>query len=663
MAPQQIGQFTIVAELAKTEGGAVYKATDPKGRPVALRTLRLDAAGAAEVASLRAAAKAASALGSPNIAGIYGGGEAAGVFFIAVEFVEGVKLASNLAKGEPAGMSEVLDLSRQICYALDHAQGKGIVHPELKPSNIIVEWDGTAKIMDFGVPRTHPPGELSEATYYLSPEEARGEAVTPRSNLFSWAAITYHMATGRKPFDAEDAATLRRKIAEEMPPAPHEVNAKLPPRVSEILLKALAKDPGQRHASAAQFLAELEDYKRAPAEPPKAATPVKTPMPMTAPHAKPAAAPVAAPAPKPAAAAAVPVARPIAVAPAKPQAHPAAEAARPAAVAAKPAAAKPAAASSSRNLMLYGMGAAIVVLVGIVVALWMRSGPSQSGPGASAPQAAATSAPAESTTTAVPGGAATGAPRGTRARQPVAAAPVATSAPTGGLTVDSTPQGAEVQIDGRHEASWVTPFSASGLAAGAHSVSFSKPGHLAATRNVQVTAGQSAVVAVQLAEMAATLVVSSEPPGAAIVLDGKDTGKVTPAQLVVAKGSHSLTVRKAGYLEASNTLEAAPGQSVQFAPTLRVTGSTENIKTVGKLGGLFGGGGGENSGRVSVRSNPKGAQVLVNGQPVKKTTPVDFFLEPGSYEITVTYAGYKPVKKVVDIQKGSKLVLDETLAK
>ena len=231
---------------------------------------------------------------------------------------------------------------------------------------------------------------------------------------------------------------------------------------------------------------------------------------------------------------------------------------------------------------------------------------------------------------------------------------------TGGLSLDSSPQGAEVQIDGRHEAAWVTPFTATGLAAGSHTVTFSKPGYTAASRTAQVAAGQNAVLAVQLAELAATLAVGSDPAGATITVDGKDTGKVTPAQLIVGRGSHTVALHKAGYLDASGTVQAAPGQTAQFSSTLKQTGSTENIKTVGKLGGLFGGAQ-ANSGRVSVRTNPKGAQVRVNGQPVKKTTPVDFYLEPGSYELSLTLEGYKPVKKIVDVVKGGKLTVDETL--
>jgi hypothetical protein len=241
------------------------------------------------------------------------------------------------------------------------------------------------------------------------------------------------------------------------------------------------------------------------------------------------------------------------------------------------------------------------------------------------------------------------------------AAPVEVAPATGGLSVDSSPQGAQVQIDGRHEAAWVTPFTATGLSVGAHTVSFSKAGHTSTNRTAQVAAGQNAVLSVQLAELGATLSLNSDPAGAEITLDGKGTGKVTPTQIIVGKGSHTVALHKPGYLDASGTLEAAPGQTAQFSPTLKQTGSTENIKTVGKFGGIFGGKQ-ENQGRVSVRTNPKGAQVRVNGQPVKKSTPVDFYLEPGGYELSLTLDGYKPVKKIVDVVKGGKLTVDETLS-
>jgi serine/threonine-protein kinase len=676
MAPQQIGQFTILAELAQSGGGVVYKASDPKGRTVALRTVRLDAPGAAEIVpGFRAAARAASGLSSPNVAAIFGGGEAGGVFFVAVEFVEGVKLSSTLAKSETAPMSEVIDLCRQVCTGLDHAHAKGILHPELKPSNIIVEWDGTAKIMDFGVPRKHPAGGISEATHYLSPEEVRGEALSPRSNLFSWGAMLYQMVSGHKPFNALDAEALRRKIVEEMPVPPHELNPEVHPRVSEIILKALAKAPEERYGSGAELVSDLENYKRVEAASPRpaAGTQVWSPagngaLPVPAASRKPHSSPpgsVAMSKPQPAPA---PVTKPRAApvlpkpAPQEPPPAPAPVAAAPKAE--QPAAAKPAAKAPPRNPLLYAMAGVIALLLIVIVvgAFWLLS-PAKHGTaatGAAAPSSPpATEAPAAQPALPAPTPATTA--RAAKPKPvPALAAPVAAPVATGGLSLDSSPQGAEVQIDGRHEAGWITPFTAAGLAVGPHTVNFSKPGHTVASRTAQVAAGQNAVLAVQLAELAATLSVNSDPAGATVTLDGKDTGKVTPAQIVVAKGSHTVAVHKQGYLDASGTLETAPGQTAQFNPTLKVTGSTENIKTVGKLGGLFGGAQ-ENSGRVLVRTTPKGAEVRVNGQSLKKTAPVEFFLSPGSYEISLTLEGYKPVKKIVDVEKGGKLTVDETL--
>ena len=279
MAHDRIGPFAILAELATWEGGAVYKAADLKGRTVALRTMRLDAPAAQEGAeTFRAAARAASALDSPNIASVLGGGEAAGVFFVALEFVEGVKLSTSLEKGEPMTLSEVTDLSRQVCSGLDHAHSKSVIHPELRPGNIILEWDGTAKIMDFGFPRRHTGSELSEALFYISPEEARGEALSSRSNLFTWGAILYQMATGQKPFRGETAEEVRRKIIEEMPPAPHEVDKDVHPNISHIILKALAKAPAERYASGADLVRDLENYKQIQVAPPKPAEPAPKPV-------------------------------------------------------------------------------------------------------------------------------------------------------------------------------------------------------------------------------------------------------------------------------------------------------------------------------------------------------------------------------------------------
>ncbi|MGH9602143.1 MAG: PEGA domain-containing protein, partial [Terriglobales bacterium] len=314
----------------------------------------------------------------------------------------------------------------------------------------------------------------------------------------------------------------------------------------------------------------------------------------------------------------------------------------------------------------------VVIVIGVVM---MRRTPatpetaappaaSETAPGTTATDPATTSpgepAPAVAPSSGTPSSpsVATGPARTAKAKPPAVEPPKPTVVP-GQVQIDSSPQGAEIQIDGKHESNWITPYTAS-LDPGKHTVTFSMAGRMSATRTVDVVSGKQTALAVGLAERAATISVSSDPPEAVVLLDGQATGKVTPAQLIVAKGLHTVLVRKQGYLDATSTMDLAPGQAAQFAPTLKLTGSTQEIKTAGGIGGLFGGAP-KDSGRVTVRSNPKGAQVLVNGQPLKKTTPVDFFLNPGNYEITLVLSGHKPVKKIITVEKGGKLVLDETI--
>ncbi len=715
MKPDRIGQFEIVAEIAAWEGGAVYKATDSKGKTVLLRTLRMDAPGAAErVMHISVAAKSAHGLSSPNIAGVLGGGKAGDVFLVAWEFVEGVKLSTTLEKGQPLAPSEFTDLSRQICFGLEHAHSKGVVHPELKPGNIILEWDGTAKMLDFGMPRKLLGVELSEFLHYTSPEDVQGKQPGPRANLFSWGAILYQMVTGQRPFRGETAEALKRQIVEHTPPAPHEVKKDVHPGLSQIIMKALAKHPGERYNSGADLVRDLENYKQIqPAKPPE-----PTPKPVTAQTpavAKPPPPPAVSPSvpavvkplaplapaaisPEVTCVTAPPASTPVAAIPEQAAASPPAsvqEAGLPAepatpAVAtpvAKPAVAaavaKPAAAAPKAvpPKLVYALGGVIVLLLVILIGavLWRGDSGKEDGTATTTTTTApATPAPVPTESTPAPPppagtpGSAKSAvgtsptfsqPSGSAARAakpaPVAAPPTPAPVITGEVAIDSTPPGAEIQIDGRHEAAWITPYTAA-LPVGRHAVTLTMPGRMSVTRTVEVAAGKKVVVAAGLAERAATIAVSSDPPGATILLDGQNTGKVTPADLILAKGSHTILVRKQNYLDASSTLNLAPGQSERFAPTLKLSGSTSDIKTAGGIGGLLGGGS-KDQGRVTVRTNPKGAQVLVNGQPVKKNTPVEFFLNPGSYEITLMHPAHKVVKKIITVEKGGKLTLDETL--
>ncbi len=246
-----------------------------------------------------------------------------------------------------------------------------------------------------------------------------------------------------------------------------------------------------------------------------------------------------------------------------------------------------------------------------------------------------------------------------KARTPAAAPSIV----PGLLNVSSTPAGAQVSIDGRTDSSWATPFNLPGLNPGQHTIVLTKPGYASETRSVDVASGSKSFLVVQLAQLAATVSVATAPAGAAVFMDGKDTGKVTPAQFTVDKaGNHSFLFRKQGYLEETTTANLQVGQTIHLSPTLTALGSTNDIKIGGKFKKMFGGGGDTaGMGSVSVKTQPKGAQIAVNNRILDKNSPVDFSLNPGAYVVDITLSGFKSVHKVINVDKSGKVVVDETL--
>jgi serine/threonine-protein kinase len=251
-------------------------------------------------------------------------------------------------------------------------------------------------------------------------------------------------------------------------------------------------------------------------------------------------------------------------------------------------------------------------------------------------------------------------PRYTSKRKPPKAAPAPVIIP-GQLTVNSTPEGAQVKVDGRTDANWVTPYNLSGLAPGQHTVSVTRAGFATETRAVEITAGSKLFLVVQLAPVSAVFSVTSEPAGASIFVDGKNTSRVTPAQINLEKGSHTVLVRKQGYLDETTTANAQPGQTFHFSPALRVLGTTDDIKMVGKFKKFFGGGDVSGMGAVSIKTQPKGAQVAINRRILDKATPLQFYLNPGNYEMDISYSGYKPIHRILTVEKDGKVAFDETL--
>ncbi|HEY3971805.1 MAG TPA: PEGA domain-containing protein [Candidatus Sulfotelmatobacter sp.] len=867
--PTKIGHFEILSELSKSPTGVVYKVNDTEsGQTIALKAIQLSAFGdgaAALEQVLLAEVEACKVLSISNITKVSSASVIDGQFCAAMEYIQGNSIATMLARNEGFSIWDLLDIGRQLTTGLEHAKASNIVHYSLEPAKIMCGWDGTVKILGYGVSQVGNmvqlvPDGVPSILHYMSPEQVLSDVCDSRSNLFSLGAMLYEMVTERKAFDGEDTESLRQCILDTTPTAPIQVNPKVHPVLSNLIIKALAKDPAQRYQSARELLDDLENCKESrPAkktEAPKAAVAPKAapvaPRPSPVAQAKsvaPSAAKQATPVPTPAAMArpATPSASKLTVpaiaAETKSKlAKPVSRLAAPKTAAAAAGAGSGQSAASPREvseyepaqadlstsvesnessendapemlsstttprasmsssvadepeieafepqvseevsndspkiavdpmmagggskgsagvsfsemtelpplkevyipppppppplpqmqsaapattsvysgnrkaeekprvqprevaekaikeiknvppkLMLYAIGGAValILVIGIAVTMYVHGLNSDDDSG-SDHSAAVTQAPAQpqaiqsapppqpvpaqpvaQPSNPEPPAAAEPEPVETRpaanSKAPRSAKKKSAPAPAaipGGLAVDSTPQGAQVQVDGQTDPSWVTPFALSNLQPGVHSITISKPGYATDTRTVNVVSANRATATIHLAQLMATLVVKSDPPGANIYVDGRDVGTKTPAQVSVDKGQHVVLVRMPGYIDETMNAQFVLGQTFNFSPTLRSLGNTENIKTVGKFK-LFGGKGAPaGQALVSIHTTPKGAQVAINQHMLDKMSPVDVALDPGNYVVDITLSGYAPVHKIVTADKGGKVVVDEAM--
>jgi serine/threonine-protein kinase len=671
MSIQTVGRYEITGELGRGAMGVVYKALDPTiGRTVALKTMRLDVHGldAQEmVRRFQNEARAAGVLNHPNIVTIYDAGEQDGIFYIAMEFIEGTTLHELLAEKRVLATDEVLQLTRQICRGLDYAHSNSIVHRDIKPANIMITGNGTVKIMDFGIAKSGGQvtntGQVLGTPNYMAPEQVKGRQLDGRSDLFSLGVILYEMLTGEKPFVGQNVTTIIYKIVNENPITPRDLDVTVHPGLSAIVTKALAKAPDDRYQTGADLVRDLENYKLAgPVRTGSTAAISPTPSPektlvlplrVVAGNTARAAAAAPALAKKP-----IPVKRPTT-----------------------------AILSSKRSVLM----ATIVTIVVLGCAMggyaYHRTQVKMRQLAEEAKIKEAQEAAREPIAIAIPAPTPVPAPKEeiapdttvkffpakkSAAAQKAVPTPLkATSSPNkvfvaqSELKLLSQPDSAKVEIDGWSEPNWVTPFTASHLAAGTHTIVFSKSGYLQQTKSVESVAGKSIDVSAQLAPAVSTIVVTSNPQGANVWVDGKDSGLTTPTQLTVEKGFHKVTVRKAGFKEMSMEDTVAEGQTMSFSPVLlSVNVQPEDGKSPNPLRRFFGTDTiPEGKGLVHIRTNPEGATILVDGKAAPKKTNARWPADPGVYSIVLQMSGYKPVHRNIKVQKGKVVNIDELLEK
>ena len=723
-AAPRTDRLELMRELARGSVGTVHKARNPQfDRSMALRQFQipewLDDVNEL-LQRILAEARGGSSLDHPNIAHLYTCGYKDCNVFMTAEFIEGQTL-KEVMSGRTPDLNEILGWAKQLCAAVDHASEKGVYHHFLNPYNIKITPDGTLKVLDFGLLRdknllTPTPAKKLEDAPYLSPEQIKNKLPDRAANMFNVGVILYELYTTRSPFAGKHLGEVDRAISDANPHPLHIANGRVPEAISRVVLKAMARNAADRFESGAQLVMALELAMREPrvAAPAKPATGKFSAGDTTGsfkangtgsfnpnatgsfsvngtgfanPNATGSFRRDATGSFKANAAgsfnanATGSFSRDALNAAARNGSPTAPTTTRARVPNPGTAAVKRKSVGSSNQWVLVGGVVAVLVIIAATLMMLERKPtgvPSDNGPIRSATPEASSPAPFSAPTAAATTASSTPAvaeplesrphvasarERSTRRAERHFTQPAPAAPAPGQIAVSAFPLGALVQIEGV-SGQWKSPGVIGPLPAGTYKVTTSSPGYASDTRTIEVVAGMRTALNVNLSATQGFIKVTGSPAGASIFLDGKNTGKITPAELVVAPGMHSVSVRKAGYLQTSTDLKLAAGQGTTYSPRLMVAGRTDDMRIVGGgMSKLFGGGSANGTARIEIKSEPKGAQVIINGTPLQKSTPVEIQVDAGNYSITLQKDGYRPVHESAIIGMGDHVKIDRALTR
>ena len=259
------GRYEMLEEIGKGGMALVYKAQDHfLNRFVAVKVLKEELRDDKEfVTRFNTEAQAAARISNPHVVSIYDVGFENGLYYIVMEYIEGITLKEYISEKKPLGWKSAAIFAAQICEGLDAAHQQSVIHRDIKPQNIIVTADNTLKVTDFGIARATSQATTTNSSstigtvHYLSPEQARGGFTNERTDIYSLGVVLYEMLTGRLPFDDSTAVAIAIKHIQEKPVLPRILNNDIPESMEHIVMKAMNKEQDLRYSSASELLADL----------------------------------------------------------------------------------------------------------------------------------------------------------------------------------------------------------------------------------------------------------------------------------------------------------------------------------------------------------------------------------------------------------------------